>query len=102
MVEDSRKAAGARSLRPLNQPFPVAVELSPRGIPRAILWRGRARRVTAVHDSWRIDDEWWRDPISRRYFAVECSDGRQLTVFCDLEHDQWFVQPYGGPLRERG
>ncbi|MFQ5380112.1 MAG: DUF6504 family protein [Dehalococcoidia bacterium] len=102
MVEDSRKTAGARSLRPLNQPLPVSVEASPEGEPRTVLWRGRSRQVTVVHDSWRIDDEWWRDPISRCYFAVECDDGRQLTVFCDLERDQWFAQPYDGPRRERG
>lgn len=94
MVENSRETAGARSLRPLNQPFPVTVETSSRGTPRTVLWRGLFRRVSIVHDSWRIDDEWWRDPIVRCYFAIECEDGRRLTVYHDLVRNQWFAQPY--------
>jgi hypothetical protein len=90
-------SAGRDGVRALNQPAPAAVEASPRGRPLAVLWRGVFRRVSAIHDTWRIDDEWWRDEISRRYFHVELDDGRRLTLYHDLYHDAWFAQPYDGP-----
>lgn len=96
MVEDSGTTAGPGALRPLNQPFPVTVEATSRGIPKAVLWHGRVRQITAIHDSWRIDDEWWRDLISRRYFQVECEGGQQLTIYRDLAHELWYMQPYSG------
>ncbi|QFG04376.1 hypothetical protein Tbon_12120 [Tepidiforma bonchosmolovskayae] len=60
-------------------------------------WQGRFRRVTAIHDRWRIDDEWWREEISRVYFEVELEGGRRLTVFHDLVAGGWFLQPYRPP-----
>jgi hypothetical protein len=62
-----------------------------------VLWRGVYRRVAAIHDSWRIDDEWWREEIARRYFVVELDDGRRLTLYHDLIADAWYAQPYDGP-----
>ena len=105
MVQDPRTPAGARSLRdvkpgafrPLNQPAPTAVEASPEGRPLAVLWRGVFRRVAAIHDTWRIDDEWWRQEIVRRYFLVELEDGRRLTLYRDLVRDLWYAQPYDQP-----
>ena len=105
MVQDPRtpaRAGGLRQLkpggcRPLNQPAPAAVEASQRGDPSAVLWRGVYRRVAAIHDSWRIDDEWWREEIARHYFVVELDDGRRLTLYHDLIADSWYAQPYDGP-----
>jgi hypothetical protein len=84
-------------IRPLNQPVPSAVEATPDGEPKAMLWRGVYRRVTAIHDHWRIDDEWWRDEIARRYFVVELEGGRRVTVYHDLVRDAWYAQSYGAP-----
>jgi hypothetical protein len=50
--------------------------------------------VRSILDRWRIDEEWWRDPISRLYFQVELEDGRALTVFHDLAKHAWFAQEY--------
>lgn len=97
MVANSRTAAGAGGFRPLNEPVPAAVEATPRGVPKAMLWRGTYRDVAAVHDTWRIDDEWWRDEISRRYFAIELNGGMRVTVYHDLAHDTWHAQPYEAP-----
>jgi len=94
MVQDSRTAAGAGRLRRLNEPRPIALEATPRGLPKAMLWRGTYRPVRAVHDSWRIDDEWWRDEIARRYFVIELEGGRRLTVYHDLLRDAWYEQGY--------
>jgi hypothetical protein len=50
--------------------------------------------VTAIQNAWRIDDEWWRERISRHYFRVELGDGQVLTVFHDLVSDRWYQQRY--------
>jgi len=106
MVSNSRTPAGAGGLRqlngkqgfrPLNQPVPAAVEADGAGNPAAVLWRGVFRRVAAIHDTWRIDDEWWRDEIARRYFLLELEGGRRLTLYRDLCRDLWFAQPYDRP-----
>ena len=97
MVPDSRTPAGAGRFRRLNGPRPVAVEATPRGTPTAVLWRGVYQPVATVHDTWRIDDEWWRDEIARRYFALELASGRHVTVYHDLVNDAWYAQEYAGP-----
>ncbi|GAB4325044.1 MAG: hypothetical protein Kow0010_07340 [Dehalococcoidia bacterium] len=94
MVKDPRTSAGAHRLRPLNEPQPVAVDAAPGGSPRAVLWRGRYRRVAAIADTWRIDDEWWRTEIARRYYAVDLEGGGRLTLYHDLLEDAWYAQPY--------
>ena len=114
MVENPRTAAraggvpavmgeaGAARFRPLNEPAPLAVEATARGLPKAVLWRGAFLPVAAIHDSWRIDDEWWREEIARRYFNVELEGGRRVTVFHDLVRDLWYAQTYEGPRAGRG
>lgn len=98
MVEDSGTAAGSGGLRPLNAPIPTAVDATPSGVPRAVLRRGKLVPVARIIDRWRIDDEWWRAPIVRRYFLVELRDGQQLTLFHDAVHDAWYRQPYPAPV----
>ena len=97
MVPDPGTAAGAGRLRRLNEPQPAAVEASPRGEPLAMLSQGRYLRIRAIHDTWRIDDEWWRDEIARRYFLVELEGGRRLTIYHDLIADAWHAQGYDSP-----
>lgn len=82
------------ALRPLNLPVPIGVETGPDGEPLAIAWRGRRLAVAAVADSWRIDDEWWRRPISRLYRCLVLEDERMLVVFEDLLAGRWFAQRY--------
>ena len=94
MVTNPRTAKGADRLRPLNAPRPLRVEADDQGLPLRLGKTRPAERVQAVLDRWRIDEEWWRDPISRLYFQVELEDGRALTVFHDLAEDKWFAQEY--------
>nr|WP_297805633.1 hypothetical protein [Tepidiforma sp.] len=78
------------------------MEADAAGEPRAIAWQGRFRRVAAIHDRWRIDDEWWREEVARIYFEVELEGGRRLTVFRDLVGGGWFLQPYRAPVFTAG
>ena len=95
MVAHSRTAVGAHALRSLGLPEPLAVRCDAGGTPQAVRRPGwqRPRRVEVVHDSWRIDDEWWRErPISRCYYALLLETGQMMTVDHDLLTEQWYEQ----------
>jgi hypothetical protein len=94
MVADSGTPASADRVRALNLPRPVVVRVDAAGRPLALLEHGQLRRVDRVQDVWRIDDEWWRDPISRRYLALLLADGALRTLFQDLTDDRWYEQRY--------
>jgi hypothetical protein len=59
-----------------------------------VVWRGKRRAVASIDDEWEIDDEWWRDEVSRRYFAVTLADGSGLTLFHDRLAGAWWAQRY--------
>ena len=82
----------ARQLLTLNQPRPVHVVTDLRGTPTTIHLSNRARRVEHIRESWRIDDEWWRTPISRQYVRVVLDTGRLVTLYLDLEEQRWYLQ----------
>ncbi len=55
--------------------------------------RGRSKRkVEEIIEVWRIDDEWWRAPISRRYVEVILEGGGHVVLFEDLATGSWFLQ----------
>ena len=109
MVANTRTAAPAGGIRPLDAPLPVQVEVDGNGQPSAIgISKSRGavrkkageralacqwRRVSEVLDSWRIDDEWWRKtPIVRVYYRVAMEDNRSVTIFHDLTTGSWYRQ----------
>src|SRR6266550_1303829 len=84
---------GADRLRALNAPHRVAVELDANGQPiRMRDAEGEIRRVEAVGEVWRIDDEWWRWPISRRCCEVIFEGGGRAALFEDLVTGEWWMQ----------
>ena len=100
MVASSRTPLRTDRLRAVNEPRPVAVELAANGVPTKA-WRSKgncggqeetAAVVETVLESWRIDDEWWRQLISRRYFAVMLEGGSRVVLFEDLVTHEWFMQ----------
>ena len=79
---------------PLNVPRDIRVTADEDGSP-VFVWLGSGwRRVIRIRNVWRIDDEWWRQEISRRYFEMELSDGSVITVFQDLISGNWSRQRY--------
>lgn len=85
-------------LIPLGTPQPIQVEVGlppPKGsgAPLALRMNRRSLRVEGVREDWRIDDEWWRRPISRHYFSVILENGRLVTLYHDLVEGGWFLQP---------
>ena len=53
-----------------------------------------AVNVFARGDVWRIDDEWWRERISRRYFRVTLAGGVIRVLYQDLVTGAWYEQQY--------
>jgi hypothetical protein len=84
-------APGER-LRPLGLPRPVRVRVDARGEPVAVMGRRGPARVMAIREVWRIDDEWWRRPLSRLYYALTLETGRAVTLYRDLVEDRWYLQ----------
>jgi len=41
---------------------------------------------------WRINDEWWRQPIVRRYVEVVLEGGGRLVLFEDQITGEWWMQ----------
>ena len=79
-------------LKPLGRPKIVTVRTDEHGEPIHVRLSGKpARRVEVVRERWRIDDEWWREPISRAYLAVVLDDGRMLTLYHDLSDGSWYA-----------
>jgi hypothetical protein len=96
MVAHPRTPARPHRLRPLREPRSIAVEADGGGRPIAVTLRpGERLRVLDVQDTWRIDDEWWRErPVSRVYWQLTLEDGQVLTLYDDLLARVWFRQGY--------
>ena len=95
MVASSGAETSTDRVRPLNVPRPVQVTVDTRSdLPLTLLERNRRREIERVQDSWHVDDEWWRDSISRRYVQVLLRDGAIRTLFHDRIANRWFEQTY--------
>lgn len=92
MVSHSRAPLRTHQFRPLNKPHPVEVTCDEAGTPERIVVQGRSRRIIHVKERWRLDDEWWREPLSRLYYLVECADGTLETLYRDLVTNTWYRQ----------
>src|SRR3989442_14195078 len=88
--EQTRKSErGTRNradrLRALNVQQRVEVTLDERGVPVVVKREaGSGRRIESIGEMWRIDDEWWRAPIVRRYVEVILEGGGRGGVFRGL------------------
>jgi len=86
--------ANEHRLHPLARPVSIEVDTDRKGAPVQIRDPGRRGfgRVAAIQESWRIDDEWWRRPVSRLYYRVVLESGRVVTLFQDLTDHRWHLQ----------
>src|SRR2546423_14984274 len=94
---------GTDRLRAVSVPQPAEVELDAGGSPTKIEMRSaecgvrniderESVTIEAVRETWRIDDEWWREPITRTYYEVLLRGGARLVLFVDHVTLEWFVQ----------
>ena len=80
------------ALRALNTPRPIRVRTASGGRPLSLHMKGGCRRVIQIQEIWQIDDEWWREPISRRYGTLVLDDDTTVTVYRDLMTGRWYLQ----------
>ncbi len=92
MVTNTGTPIRSHRLRPLNLPRSIRVELNKENLPITITFDGKEKEVEEIGETWRIDDEWWRDQIARRYVEVMLVGGGHMVVFEDLVGGGWFMQ----------
>ena len=93
MVAPARAPLRTDRLRAVNEPRTVTVELHESGLMKVGRLGGRSvGNVEAILESWRIDDEWWRQQISRSYLELLLEGGKRVVVFQDLMTGLWFMQ----------
>jgi hypothetical protein len=93
MVASSRTPLRTDRLRAVNEPQPVTVEFDESGVMTVGRSDGRSvGTVEAILESWRIDDEWWREPIARSYMELLLKGGKRIVIFQDLLTGLWFMQ----------
>lgn len=95
MVKDTGAAQGPGGVRPLGLPRPIEVRTDRRGWPVALKLDRRWAPVT-VEDRWRIDDEWWREePTSRFYYRVTSANAQAIIIYHNPLLTLWFKQSMG-------
>ena len=52
----------------------------------------RSDLVESFGEIWRLDDEWWRRPISRRCIEATLDGGKHVVLFEDLTMGEWWIQ----------
>jgi hypothetical protein len=80
----TRKIDLAVPLAPSESPGLTGAEAAPPAATR--------REVESVGEIWRVDDEWWRQPINRRYIEVVMKGGKHVVLYQDLNSEEWFEQ----------
>jgi hypothetical protein len=95
MVARTRASLGTHTLRALNVPAPLTVQVDAAEQPVSVRSAGwlHPRIVARVQDCWRIDDEWWREqPISRLYYVLLLDNDTLVMVYHDLLTECWYEQ----------
>jgi hypothetical protein len=68
----------------------IHVETDEQGRPTALTWQ-RREHVREVVNRWRVDDDWWRMPVSRMYYVVTTAT-MLLEIYEDLRAGDWYLQ----------
>lgn len=71
---------------------PVKVRLSAEAIPTHLESAAGWQPVTRVLNRWRIECEWWREPIAREYWRLLLAEDLALECYCDRQTGAWFVE----------
>ncbi|CAN5746466.1 hypothetical protein BH23CHL5_BH23CHL5_11610 [soil metagenome] len=94
MVKNPRTPPRSDQLRPLNSPRNINV-VTEQALPVAVIGpNGTRQEIVDIEDTWCIDDEWWREPIQRRYYRVALETGSVHTMYFDQVVGTWHEQGY--------
>jgi len=96
VFKDSRKTFSIDQNIALNKPNAIDVIENTQGFPVKV----RTKKnniflpVLSIIDLWHVYGEWWKNhlnPVNRIYYRLNV-DERIITLFKDLNSDDWFVQ----------
>jgi hypothetical protein len=71
---------------------PIQVRLDGDGVPTHLQSAAGWQPVTRVLSRWRIDCDWWRNPVSREYWRLLIADDLALECYCERARNEWFVE----------
>lgn len=92
MVENSGKAPSAYTIRPLNLPCPISVDVDG-SKPITITLNHQKHKIILIDDMWEITDEWWRQhPISRSYYKCILKEELPMIIYHDILTNTWYRQ----------
>lgn len=86
-----RNTAPGPRLRTLDAPRPIQVRTGANDTPVQVRLSRTVQNVLSIRERWRIDDEWWRNPIHRVYHQVVLEDGKVATLYRDLVDGRWYL-----------
>jgi hypothetical protein len=61
-------------------------------LPGAFSWQGQHHEVSAVTRHWRVDLDWWREPVWRDYFKLVTTSGLLVIIYHNLISGKWYLQ----------
>jgi hypothetical protein len=70
----------------------VQVRLDSDGVPTHLHTAAGWQPVSRVLNRWRLECDWWRNPIAREYWRLLVEDDLALECFCDRLTNAWYVE----------
>jgi hypothetical protein len=68
----------------------INVDLDAAGQPLRVRWEGGSERVE-VCNHWRIEEAWWRRPVSRDYYKL-AGESVLALVYLDRVDGTWHLE----------
>ena len=82
-----------RSVKSINIPKTISInEID--GIPVSFIASNHKSVNVYVHDKWKVDLWWMRNPAIRSYYRLTTEEGVFMTVFKDMLKERWYSQRY--------
>lgn len=75
----------------LQKPRPLWLMPEPQPVQQrqnGLYWQGYLKLIQGPE---RIEDNWWKNPVSRDYYLAEKTNGDMIWIFLDRLCSQWFV-----------
>ena len=72
--------------------IPLVVQADDDNTPLSFLWLDKQGHIHSIENRWRIEKDWWHEPIARDYFFVVVDDSYLATIFYDRIQQTWHFQ----------
>jgi hypothetical protein len=72
--------------------IPIEVFPSSSETPNGFSWQGQSHLIDGIAKRWRVQVDWWREPVWRDYFKVTTRTGLLVVIYVDLHSRKWYLQ----------